>query len=253
MKFPRTGFGLLVILPLAAGVLVSAAQAASMPAADNCTIKSSDIDAITAAASQGLLVELSARKALLTRTIACAKADAQALQSNLNGISADDNEKVIQSQLSGRLDDAMNYYDLELGKVNDTGIAGTQGIAREVLSWRASNYDPLAAQVSNFILWTNNQPLFDTATNRLRSIEGIVAFIEQATPRNDLQSDLAGAQSLVQTANNENQGVTNAFLQSLPPGETLTMIQQSLQSLSDAYQKFFDISTIVQALLPAKS
>jgi len=239
-----------LLLPPLAGIFLGPVNTAR--AAENCAIASSDLTAVTAAAAQGLMVELATRRALLTRTITCAKAEAQSLQNNLNGLSVNDDEKTIRSQLSDKLNDAMNYYDLEIEKVGGAGIVGTQIIAKEVLAWRTSNYDPLAAHVANFTLWINDQPLFDTAKNRLRSIENIVTFINQAAPQNDLQNDLASAQSLVQTASDENQRVANAFLQSLPPNQTLALIQQSLQSLSDAYQKFFDISTIVRALLSAK-
>jgi hypothetical protein len=121
-----------------------------------------------------------------------------------------------------------------------------------VFAWRGNNYNFLAAQVANFTLWVKSQNLFETALARLRSVESIVSFLEQAGAQNELRSDLASAQVLVQDARNENDSVRNAFLQSLPPDQTLALIQQSLQSLSDAYQKFFDISTVVQTLLPTK-
>jgi hypothetical protein len=246
---------LAVVLPLTAGTLLFAAQPAraAVSAASSCTITSADLAQITAAQAQGLLAELSARKTLLIRTITCAKTDAQTLQTNLNAVTVTDNAATLKTQLSGKLDDAMNYYDIELGKVTNAGIAGTQKIAGEVLTWRASNYDPLAAQVANFTLWSENQALFGTGTARLQSIESVVAFVEQAAPNNALQSDLSGAQALMQTALDQNSQATNALLQSLPPDQALSLIQQSLQSLSDAYQTFFDISTVLQALLPTKS
>lgn len=249
---------MIAVIPLAAGVFVAGAaqtahaqtQQAPTDANASCAITSDDLATVTAAEAQGLLVELAARRALLTRTITCAKTEATTLQNNLNELSVSGDAKTIQSQLSGKLDDAANYYDLELGKVSGAGIAGTQAIAKEVLAWRASNYDPLAAQVADFTLWTGNQNLFATATARLRSIESIVSFVLQAGQNGNLQNDLGNAQSLMQTANNENAAAENALLQSLPPDQTLALIQQSLQSLSAAYQKFFDISTIVQTLLP---
>ncbi len=246
-----------VALPLAAGVLLMAVQpahaqgTAEAATPSPCTITSADLDAITAAAANGLLPELAARQALLVKTITCAKSDAQALQANLNALQVPADAVAIQSQLSGRLDDAVNYYNIELGKVGGVGIAGTKAIASEVLAWRSANYDPLVEQVNNFTLWNQNQELFTTGTARLRSIEGVVAFIEQAASNADLEKDLGNAQSLMQTASNENAAAETAFIQSAPPGQTLALIQQSLQSLSAAYQKFFDIATIVQTLLPA--
>ncbi|MGC9968190.1 MAG: hypothetical protein ABSC29_00440 [Minisyncoccia bacterium] len=251
MKNPRTVFIVFfLLLPPLAGIFLGSVNTAR--AADNCIITSSDLDAVTAAAAQGLMAELAARRALLTRTIACAKAEAQSLQNNLNGLSVSDDEKTIRAQLSDRLNDAMNYYDLELEKVGGAGITGTQIIAKEVFAWRGNNYNFLAAQVANFTLWVKSQNLFETALARLRSVESIVSFLEQAGAQNELRSNLASAQVLVQAARNKNDSARNAFLQSLPPDQTLALIQQSLQSLSDAYQKFFDISTVVQTLLPIK-
>jgi hypothetical protein len=84
-------------------------------------------------------------------------------------------------------------------------------------------------------------------------MENIVALIERAAPNRDLENDLANAQTFVAAANNENQAAKSALLQSLSPDQSLAHIQQSLQSLSDAYQKFFDIATIAETLLPTRS
>lgn len=217
-----------------------------------CTITAKDFDAVNAAANEGLLAELAARRALLSRTIICARNDAKALQEDLNGLSIPDDAKNLQVQLSGKLDDAMTYYDLELDKVGNAGIAGTQAIAREVLGWRASTYEPLAGQVENFTLWAKNQTLFKAANDRLQGITSLVAFLQQAGQNNDLQGDLSTAQAMMQTAKEENQAAKSALLQYVPPDESLQLIQRSLKSLSDTYQKFFDIAKIVQALLPTE-
>ena len=86
---------MLLVFPLVAGIFVAAAQSAhaqtqaQAPApadASSCAITPADLDAVTAAEAQELLVELAARRALLTKTITCAEADAAALQSNLNSL-----------------------------------------------------------------------------------------------------------------------------------------------------------------------
>lgn len=236
-----------IALPVAAGAFI--AKAAPARAATGCPIMAADIDAVTAAAAQGLTAELSARKALLVRTIACAQVDAQTLQANLNSLAVNGDAKTIQAHLSGQINDATNFYDIELGKVDGAGIAGTKAIAGELLAWRSANYTPLAAAVANFTLWAQNQNLFAVADDRLGKMKGIGSFIEQAAPNTDLESDLATAETLVQTADSENRAAENAMLQSLPPDQALALIQQSLQSLSTAYQKFFDLSTVIQTLL----
>ncbi len=241
----------LITLPVALGIFLHVARTANADA--SCVIAPADLDAVTAAEAQGLVAKLAVRKALLTKTITCAKADPQTLEDDLTSVSSTSNDaKTLQSQLLGKLGDAMNYYDIELGKVNGAGVAGTQAVAKEILAWRASNYDPLAGQVANFILWSKNQDLFSAAESRLQGIGNLVSLFTQAAPNNDLQSDFANAQALVQTARDENQAAEDAILRSSPPDQSLATIQQSLQSLSDAYQKFFDISTIVQTLLPTE-
>jgi hypothetical protein len=245
----------LITLPVALGIflLVSRTARADASARASCVIMPADLDAVTAAEAQGLLAELAARKALLAKTITCAKADVQTLEDDLTSVSStSDDAKTLQSQLLGRLGDAMNYYDIELVKVNGAGVAGTQAVAKEVLAWRASHYDPLAGQVANFILWSKNQDLWSAAESRLQGIGNLISLLTQAAPNNDLQSDFANAQVLVQTASDENQAARDSLLRSLPPDQSLSIIQRSLQSLSGAYQKFFDISTIAQTLLPTE-
>ena len=78
-------------------------------AADPCTILPADIHAITAAQAQGLAAELAARKALLTRVIAYANTDTEVLTAQLQGMTVDDGAATLQSQLEGKLADAMNY------------------------------------------------------------------------------------------------------------------------------------------------
>jgi hypothetical protein len=151
------------------------------------------------------------------------------------------------------LGDAMNYYDLELAKVSDAGIAGTEAVASEVLAWRAENYVPLSAQVANVILWSGNQNLFGVANTRLTQTGAVVNFLEGAAPNPSLQDSYANAQVLMQTANEENEAAKNALLESLSPDQSLALITQSLQDLSKAYKQFSDINTTVQTLLPINS
>ena len=244
----------------AASAASSSASAADSASGEgkSCGITADDVSNIQAAAEQGLLAELDARRSLLSRVIACATDNAAGLQSALNGISlkglpadAVPGAAAIQSQLSGRLGEAVTYYGLELQKVGSAGIAGTQAIARETLAYRSSAYEPLADNVSNFELWVSSQALFAAAENRLNGIANLVSFFEQAGPNNDLQNDLASAQALMQSAKSGNRDAENALRGSLPPGQTRALIQESLQSLSGTYQKFFDIANVIQSLLPS--
>lgn len=254
MKTRYAFIGLFMVLPLTAGVFSPIAQAQTTGTDSSpCAISPADVDAVTAAQAQGIAAELTARKALLTKTIRCAEADAQSLIDQLKALSAVPNGDAIKNQLLGKLNDAQNYYDIELGKVSDAGIAGTQAIAREVLAWRASNYAPLVDQISNFILWASNQTLLKTANDRLAQMRNIVAFLEEAGAQAALENSLGSASSLIESANNKNDDARTALVQLLPPDQSLDLIKQSLSSLADAYAKFSDMSAIIQKLLPTSA
>lgn len=193
--------------------------------------------------------ELAARKNLLSKTIQCAEADAEQAKTDLDGTSVDPSLESLKNQWSDRLGEAVSYYDLELQKVNGSGISGTESIAKEVLAWRQNNYAPLAENVINFITWSGNQTLFTTAEGRLAQVSNLITSpLFSESP--DAQSDYEAAAVSLKAAEDQNVSAKNAFAQSLSPDQTLLFIQQSLDSLSSTYQHFFDISTLIQALLP---
>jgi len=196
--------------------------------------------------------ELVVRKQLLSKIIACAENDAQSLKSEVDGISVAAADKILQNQLSGKIDDAVNYYAIELAKLNGSGIKGSEQVAAEVLSWRANTYAELASNVDNFVLWSQNQNLFQTASARMAQIAPMVSFLSHVGD-NDLANAFAVAQTSFNAAENENTSARNALAQSLSPNQTLTIIKQSLQSLADTYQNFFNVSDIIQKLLAGTS
>lgn len=193
--------------------------------------------------------ELVARKNLLSKTIRCAKADAVGIKTDLESETVDPGLENLKNQWSDRLSSAISYYDLQLQRVQDAGISGTESIAKEVLAWRGNNYAPLAENVLNFVTWSGNQTLFTTARSRLTQINNLVTsplFSETL----DVQNDYEEAAVSLKTAEDQNTSAKNAFAQSLSPDETLLFIKQSLDSLSSTYQHFFDISNLIQSLLP---
>jgi hypothetical protein len=248
---------LFIGFPAFFGIQNAFADTASAGATDvSCGLTTADFTAISDIqnnASLGYLdevkAELAARKSLLTKTILCAKQSAMAQRNTLENITVSNNLQNLKTQWLGRLDDAIAYYDLQLAKTNTAGINGTQTIAREVLAWRNNNYALLAENVSHFILWSQNQNLFTTADQRLAQIKNLVGsplFAENG----EMQSDLQAAAVSLRTAEDQNAAAENAFAQSLAPDQSIALVQQSLDSLSLTYRHFFDISTLVQSLLP---
>ena len=256
MTYPKFLIPVMLVVPLFS-VIILRPQAAR--AAGDCAISTNDLSAIQAIQSDPNLSyldeikqELAARKRLLSKTITCAENDAKSLKSEVNGLSVAVSDKNLQSQLSGKIDDAINYYNIELGKLNDSGILGSELVAQDVLSWRANTYMQLSSNVDNFVLWSQNQDLFQTASARMAQITPMVSFLSQAN-NSDLASAFAAAQASFNTAESENSSARNALLQFLSPDQTLGMIKQSLQSLSDTYNDFFNVSNVIQKLLPSTS
>lgn len=234
---------------------------AGIPAAHadtaDCTITKGDIAQITAVqndptltASQELSQELALRKQLVGKTITCAEQEAQTFQANLASTTVESDAQPLQAQLLSDLNGATDFYNLELTKLNTAGIAGTEAIAQEVFAWRAGTFLPQSENVNNFILWAQNQNLFDTAQARMTGTQRAVSFLESASPNPALQSAFDSAQSSFNDAENENATAKAALAQGLSPDQTLALIRQSLGSLSDTYQGFFNVSTEISSLLP---
>jgi hypothetical protein len=225
---------------------------------DNCGLTDADVAQIiviqnnsTLTWSQEVTQELAVRKALITKTVVCAQTDVKALQKALAAAPANsDAATSIQLQLQSRLNDAANFYTIELGKLNGAGIAGSESIAREILAWRAGTYAPLSGQVNNFIVWSGNQNLFSTAQTRMNQTQQAVSFFENASANSDLQSAFSAAYAAFQTAKGDNASAQTALAQSLPPAQSLALIKQSLDELSNTYQKFSAVSDIIKTLLP---
>lgn len=221
-----------------------------------CGITASDLIAIRSIQENSsvnpfneLQWELATRRSLLSKTILCAETDAQQTKTNLDNTAVDPSLENLKNQWSDRLSDAISYYNIELQRVNEAGIGGTELIAQEVLAWREGNYASLAENVRNFIAWSENQALFTTAEGRLIQINNLASsplFSENP----DIQNDYEEAAVSLKAAEDQNVSAKNAFAQSLSPDQTLLFIKQSLGSLSSTYQYFFDISGLIQSLLP---
>jgi len=240
-------------------VLVSAlvGKFAVARAAADCTLSTADVGQIAAVQSDSSLssldevkAELAIRKQLITKVITCGKGDADALRATLEKTPATGDTATMKAQLLTKFDDAENFYDIELAKLDGVGIAGSQAIAKELLAWRVSSYIPLSGEVNNFILWGSNQNLFTTATTRMNETNRAVAFLESVSNNADLESALADAQTSFANAQAKNAEAKAALAEFLPPDQSLAAVKDSLAALSDTYQKFSRVSDLIKAILP---
>jgi len=220
----------------------------------DCTVTKAQIAQIAAiqndptlTPAQELAQELALRKELVSQTITCAEGQVSELQTALeNASTTDAMGQSVQLQLLGNLNDASNFYNLQLQKLSDSGIAGTESVAANVLSWRKDTLAPLSETVNNFILWSSNQSLFATAETRLDQTQRAVSFLESANQDADLQTAFDQANASLGDAESENIAARNALAQRLGPDQSLALIKQSLDSLSDTYQDFFNVSTLIK-------
>lgn len=249
--------GFLVALFVTGTVFFLGFLRAPLAHAADCGISAGDIAQITAIQNNTALgysdeikQELALRKQLVGETIACAQQEVQTFQIDLASTTVETDVQPLQSQMLGNLMETYNFYNAELTKLNVVGIAGTEAIAQEVLAWHDNTFLPQSENVNNFILWTQNQNLFDTAETRMAATQSAVAFLESASPNPALQSALNTAQASLATAESENAAAKTALTENLAPDQTLLLIKQSLGSLSDAYQGFSNASTIIDGILP---
>jgi len=239
-------------------VAVPVAEAAGpVTVSDSCGVTQADLDAIQAIRSNPnlsyeaeLQQELAVRKNLLNEILTCAENQVVSLQAELATSSVSNAQaSAIQSQLGDSLNSASAYYELERGKLTGAGIYGTEQVAQEVLSWRASVFAPLSDRVSNFALWAQNQPLFTAAAARMTQVGQVVSFLSSANSQ-DLAAAFATAQTSFVNAQNENAAALSALGQSQATAQVNLLIQQSLSSLAQTYQNLFAVSNIIQTLVP---
>jgi hypothetical protein len=249
--------GAFFVLFAAGAVFISGFLRVPTAHAADCAITTGDIAQIAAiqndptlSPSDEMRQELALRKQLVGRTIVCAEQEAQTFQQNLASTTVESGTQPLQAQLLSNLSGAMDFYNLELTKLNGVGIAGSEAIAQEVLAWRAGTFLPLSENVNNFILWAQNQNLFETAQTRMTQTQRAVSFLESATPDPSLQVAFDSAQSSFNDAESENAAAKAAFAQGLSPDQGLAFIKQSLDSLSTTYKNFFTVSTAISSILP---
>ncbi|MBU6500373.1 MAG: hypothetical protein KGJ89_00900 [Patescibacteria group bacterium] len=185
--------------------------------------------------------ELAIRKQLIAETIGCAISEAQGAKSEIDGINSNDPDtQKLKSQYSDQLDGVISYYNLQASKINDLGLQGSKNFAANLGSWRKTNYEPLAKNADNLVMWSQNQELIQIAQTRLNQLRQTVTLLNIV--------DNGTVQDLWQKANSNwndatvwNQAAKESLQTFGSPDETLNSIKSSLASLSDVYQNFLDL------------
>lgn len=256
-----SAFGISVFaLPAQAQIVEAAKLSTSTPTIvqpPSCGVATADFKALVAiqnnpnlSVADELNQELALRKQILTKILTCAGKEATSLQAGLDAITVTGDAASTQAAFDGKIKDALNFYSNESTKLANAGIRTTETIAQETLAWRAANFTPLQDQIRNFILWVNNQSLFQTADDRLAKTQRVVDLIESAAPNGELQASLADARASLADAEDQNTAALNSLNQFQPADQSFALIAESLQSLADTYQKFTNLNALIQKVLP---
>jgi len=239
--------GLFVALLAAATGMVFAAKDTGLPAQAGCNLSRGKLDELKFVQEnpdidyvQRTTAELKIRKALLKEAAGCAIEEAAAIKSGLTKTEAREPEaESLKKQFLGRLEDALNYYELQKSKIEDLGLQGSRNFARELKEWRDGNYKPAAKLASNFIIWAQNQELLQSAQNRLDQIASTVSILKLVY-NEDIQNLWRGADQNFNEARKANQEAKLNLRASLPD-EALNSIKSSLTALAKTYGNLFDL------------
>lgn len=227
------------------------ASALPARAETDCKLSQSDFDKLGSIQNDSSLsyvnaikLELQLRKVILKNVMSCAISEATTLKTSIDKKTLSDRDALnLQSQLSNQMDNAVNYYKTQESHVDDLGLQGSKDFSKNLESWRNGNYKQPALMAKNFLIWSENQALFETAQSRVDQIGQSVNFL-RLVYNQDIQNLWNDAEAQFTEAKNLNQE-SRSDLTSVSPNEALTTIKSSLDFLAKTYKK---LSLLVNAI-----
>lgn len=198
---------------------------------------------------ENLKQELAARQELLGAVIDCVALEVDALQQTAAEIPATGDIPGIKNDLQARIQEAKEFLERLRLKIPDLGIQGSKNMAREIKTWRDSSYERLQKETENLKIWSSNQTLFETAAKRWEQINQTLRRLKLLENEN--------IQKLYQKSGESLKAATNLHRQALsdiknyrPPEEVQEKIRLSLETLSQTYENFLELSREVKKILP---
>lgn len=194
--------------------------------------------------------DLELRRELLGNTLQCANEEATHLRDTLKALEVKDQEvSATKDKFIDFLNQAVEYYDTEKGKVAAADIAGNKDLAKQIMDFRNNNYQPVAKEAGNMVVWQKNQVVIQTSRNRLDQLRE-AARIYKIDSEESIKKLLDEAQRNQEKAEDMNWKARQGLITSTPPEVTVVFIKDSLSALGDAYQNFFDLSNEIKDLVP---
>lgn len=195
---------------------------------------------------QKIKAELAIRKKILGEVIDCATQEAEALKVKLGEANVKDAEvAATKLKLSDEIDQAITFYKNKAKTIPDLGIYGSKNLAGQLSEWRAFNYSNLVLRVANLISWNNSQGIINLVKKRLDNIK--MAFIDLEVADPNLEKIMQTAEDNLKKAEDTNELVRRAIVNSYQVDQQLMMIKDSLEATAEVYKNFFEISDILTA------
>ena len=191
--------------------------------------------------------ELAIRRDILLSVIQCGQKEVAERQKELETVPAEFKQSKVHDDIFAGLKDMGGYYRSKEMLVEGLGIKGTQDLAREIAYWRSRKYLPLTERESNFILWTQAQPLFTKARARFAQIRPVILSLSILN-YDDARTKFSEAELEFEAAERKNEEA-KAILDE-GKRDALPMIKESLEPLASIYKKFFEVSESVKKLVP---
>lgn len=188
------------------------------------------------------------KKEIIISIFDCSIKEADFLKSKLNEISiSDEGVEIVRQELIEKLSAIADYYKKQ--KEEDISNFNVKIIAKNLKTWREENYKPIQQKIASFILWVNNQSLFDTAQNRLDRLNQTVKtlkIIDQEESK--IQNLIQKASNILKTAQTNNFLAKQALKNSNLADDALIFIRASLNNLYQVYRVFFELGDTIRPL-----
>lgn len=192
-----------------------------------------------------LLAELRIRKELLRKVLDCAISEAEDLRASLAALKSIPPEmELLRDRLYERIGETKDYYQMQQSRLNELGIQGTKDMAKSIKEWRLTQYASLANGATQLIIWTKNQELFQAAQKRFQDIKQTVRFFN-LLDNSEMKDLLTKATERLAKARSINEAAKEALNRFDFSENSLGLIKDSLEELSETYQLFFELSKTI--------
>lgn len=194
--------------------------------------------------------ELKIRKGILENTLDCGIIEIANLKTNLISLSPITNDLIVlKNALDNSLSKIADYYNSQKPRVSNFGLSETKVFAQNLKNWRADNYEPLLKRITNLNIWLKNQTLFEAARSRLDKINQTVRALK-LVDSDKIQQSFRQVKDNFGVASDANTLARQSLKNPNSVNDFLPLMQLSLDALAQTYQNLFELSDLINTLLP---